>query len=183
MRATFALIGAAALLSGCASLDKPRHTCPLDAAGNVTCNDMETAYKAAQRNGGNRFSVFGDAMPAESTGNEVVAADGRVVFTGYPGAEDRGRPVYQPATVWRLWTAPWTDASGVMHGGEYNYFTTPGHWNYGTLTAPGEGAGVLGPVHPKDLGFNPAPVMPKFDGQASGSSLGGSDPGVVQPYR
>ncbi len=167
----FTLTTLAVIISGCAS--SPRHSCALNDEEGY-CADTEATYNAAVRGGGSRENVLANSGKASST----QSAAGDSVFTGYPQAEARGMPVYTPPKPHRLWVAPWAESGGVLHGGEYIYYTTPGYWNYGTLGAPGEGSNVLGPVRPQDLGFNPV-----TDRNALESGRVEQRNGVVQPYQ
>lgn len=144
-----------ATLSGCATT--PRHGCPLD--HGLGCHTLPQAYAASRTGGGNVQSVFGQPAPVPGAGAAVSEAAAPSVLDpssqGYPQAGPGGTPVWTPGQVYRAWTAPWTDAEGYLHSGGYVYFTTPGHWSYGTLQSNGPGAGILHPISPSQLGFQP----------------------------
>ena len=157
------LTGLGVALSGCST---PGYKCPLNDTGD-DCASMSSAYSAAlqaERGGGFATGSFGKepvsvfkrfgAKPA----SQPVQQQG---FTGYPADAPHGGPVYEQAQVHRVWSAPWTDASGVLHGGEYMYFTTPGHWRYGETMAAGKASGIFTPVKPTAFGITgldqPAP--------------------------
>lgn len=152
---SIAAIGALVALSGCAS---DPTTCPLNNTDGY-CASVEQVDAAARSHAGSKENVFGNEAYKQYKGqgdNEVTAGghvDHGVVDPG-PGVGLSG-PIYTPAQPRRLWVAPWTDANGVVHSGEYLYFLRPGHWRYGPLEAPGSAAGVMGPVAPEDLGFDP----------------------------
>ncbi len=78
-----------------------------------------------------------------------------------PGREALQGPVFIPAKPYRYWVAPWTDANGIAHSGEMQYFVVPGRFTYGTLDTPGAASGIIGPVSPEELGF--IPVQPDAD--------------------
>lgn len=175
-------LGLSALFTGCAIIS-PQHACPLNEEGGV-CANMKQAYAATKGPGAMRNteslltreapskSWFGlrpgaDPQPAVMSGALGHGAN-QEVFQGFAQPRESGSPVYTPPRVHRAWTAPWTDADGRLHGGEYTYFTTPGGWNYGTLRAPGQAGSamagargenhMLGPVRPTQLGFTPKVV-------------------------
>lgn len=181
------LLGLSALFAGC-SIISPQHACPLSEQGG-TCANMNQAYAASRGPGatkGNAESVLPlgkRETPSKSwfglrPGAEPQAAvtDGTLghgsanqeTFRGFAQPQESGSPVYTPPRVHRAWSAPWTDADGRLHGGEYTYFTTPGGWNYGSLKSPGQagaamgsargGSNMMGPVRPSQLGFTPKVV-------------------------
>jgi conjugal transfer pilus assembly protein TraV len=103
-------------------------------------------------------------------------------------------PVFQQPKVVRVWIAPFVDANGNLHSGEYQYFSTPGHWNYGSLKAPGQASGMFQPSMPGDYGFNPvtktettnAPPAPPINAPANQTvkAAGSEEPGgITQPYQ
>jgi type IV conjugative transfer system lipoprotein TraV len=152
------LIGAGLLvLAGCTT--PPKHTCELNSKDG-RCASLEQAYQVSSQM--DDVSQFQNVFEA---GAKTPRASGsaRASFTpeGYAQPRDRGKPVFVPPKVHRVWTAPWTDAEGQLHGGEYVYFTTPGKWSYGSLRAPGEASGVFRPVLEDTYGF--VPVAPKVN--------------------
>lgn len=153
---TLVLFALALFLSGCSSTVT---TCPLNNKEGY-CASVGEVNSAAKSRSGNNENVFGGGAHErlEKSGASGKSVGSRVdsgVFDPGPGAGLAG-PIYTPAEPRRLWVAPWTDANGVVHSGEYLYFLRPGHWRYGALEAPGSASGALGPVSPKDLGFDPA---------------------------
>lgn len=160
-----------AAVSGCAST--PRHSCQLTNEDGY-CADMHETYDAAVSGNDSHENVLAGASKTA----KAQSAAGEAVFTGYPQAEARGMPVYTPPKPQRLWIAPWAEANGTLHGGEYVYYTTPGYWNYGALGAPGEGANVMGPIKPQDIGFEPV-----TDQNALENGKVDERNGVVQPYQ
>lgn len=164
------IIGASFLASGCSTFDVP-HTCPLQ-GGVSRCTDMQEAYRQAKKASvnsgrGTRESVLAQMSEEEAARGAVPGGaypyvpgwappSYQEVFQGFAAPSEPGTPVYTQARVHRAWVAPWTDADGRLHSGEYLYFTTPGNWNYGTTRATGQaGAAMMGPVRPEQLGFNP----------------------------
>lgn len=138
-------------LTGCVS--SPKHDCPLNDKGGH-CASLDQAYSAAS--GVEDVSQFQNIFETEkrrATSKNVYASE------GYAQPAERGKPVFVPPKVHRVWTAPWTDSDGHLHGGEYLYFTTPGKWSYGSLRSPGEASGVFKPVMTDTYGFTP--VAPK----------------------
>ncbi|MHB0929170.1 MAG: TraV family lipoprotein [Candidatus Nanopelagicales bacterium] len=137
-----------AMLSACST---PGYQCKLtDKSG--ACASLSDAYSAAihAKSEQNSETVF-SAGPAHASVKQPRPVIGSL--QPYPQAAERGNPVYEQADVHRVWTSPWTDANGLLHGGEYLYFTTPGHWRYGELTAPGQASGIFTPLKPGAYGF------------------------------
>lgn len=157
MNYKFVLPATLALLTAACAGTQP-YRCPMDGTGDpAACASMQDAYKGALSNGaftGDHLSVVGTAgKPAEEASARVKYEQYQAM--GWAQPADKGTPIYQEARKYRMWTAPWTDANGILHAGEYVYFTTPGGWNYGSLKDPGKGAGILGPIMPEQYGFNP----------------------------
>lgn len=178
-----AVLLAAATLSGCAST--PGHGCPLD--HGLGCHSLPQAYAAAVANQGGQQSVF-----SKGKGHDTAARPSPSPFaqpsSGYPQAGPGGTPVWTPGQVYRAWTAPWTDAAGYLHSGGYVYFTTPGHWSYGSLQASGPGSGILQPIAPSQLGFRPQTKGEPLSQQKTGSVDGAAQSatnylngGITQP--
>lgn len=187
--ATVAVL-AAALLQGCA-IGKATHECPLDETGTGNCSSMQAAYSASLapvRSSSTSLFESKDAV-AQTPGAPVTAALGT-----YP-APDKAMPVFQQPKVFRPWLAPYVDADGVLHAGEYAYFNTPGQWNYGELRKPGAGGAVMGPAKPWDTGFVPrdaekesrklsAPPAPEQPAPSQqGAAPSGSAGSITQPYQ
>lgn len=167
----------ASALAGCAST--PGHGCPLD--HGLGCHSLTQAYDAAiQPGAGNIQSVFGKPKVAlQPMGTPDILAEPSAPATGYPQGGPGGTPVWTPGHVYRAWTAPWTDAEGYLHSGGYVYFNTPGHWSYGSLTATGPGAGVLQPIKPSQLGFQPTSHKPVAPQQTQVNSVDGATRSVM----
>lgn len=142
-------------LSGCST---PGYKCPLSDTGD-DCASMSAAYSAAIHEQRGEYSSAGFAVkePVSVFGRRSEAAaepaTAKAGFTGFAADAPHGGPVYAQAQVHRVWSAPWTDAAGVLHGGEYLYFTTPGHWSYGETMAPGAVSGIFTPVKPNAFGI------------------------------
>lgn len=173
--ATLAL--ASGLLGACSSA--PTYDCPLVGAGAGKCASTERAYAQAQSvppgSVGATQSVFQVAVPAAGSRPEAVAP---VIgaLAKVPGPGQTGMPVFQQPKVMRVWIAPYVDADGNLHSGEYTYFSTPGRWNYGTMKQPGDASsGMFEPAKPGDYGFNPV------DNQASTGAAPPAPPVVAAP--
>lgn len=152
-------------LSGCSVFSSPKYDCELNSADGV-CSSMNTTYSAAKQSNpkNSNETVFTDyfdssALPvAGPNRNARVQATGMALsnsLSGWPQPAQQGMPVFNHAKVYRAWVAPWTDASGLLHAGEYVYFSTPGNWNYGSLKSPGNASGMFAPLKPGQYGFKP----------------------------
>lgn len=165
MKRTLLACGAALVLSGCGSFDV-KHSCPLQDSGG--CMSLTENYRQAKRvqNGMQTSKESIHQVGSEGYQGPPSGAYPHIpgwqppshqeTFQGFTPPGERGQPVYSQPRVHRSWAAPWVDANGRLHSGEYVYFTTPGRWEYGTLRAPGAaGAAMMGPVKPGSLGFTP----------------------------
>lgn len=163
----------ASALTGCA-ISAP-HECPLDDTGTGSCASMQTAYSAAQApvRSGSTSLFEGKAVQAAAPGDPVKPAIG--ALSNYP-VPDQAMPVFQQPKVFRPWLAPYVDADGVLHAGEYAYFSTPGQWNYGELRKPGAGGAVMGPAKPWDTGF-----VPREAGKTSATNTPPAPPAPTSP--
>lgn len=147
---------------GCSS--KPVHTCPLSEDG-YTCSSVSNAYGAAKAPSGHKDTVF-DPIPEKGVNKKSKkvplgdASSNSKFFQEFEAAGDRGKPVYTPPTPHRLWKAPAYFTDGILSGGEYLYYTTPGRWNFGTLQTPGDISDAVAPVSPEALGFRVLPSAP-----------------------
>lgn len=172
MNRIFLLAMGSLALAGCSSLF-PQHACPLNADGSAgVCSSMGDTYRAARaaaavKNTGHSESVlpFGQVTRPSRTSDSSAEGAGwappanQEAFQGFAQPKESGSPVYTPPRVHRAWVAPWTDADGRLHGGEYTYFTTAGGWNYGSLRSPGQaGSAMMGPLRPGQVGFKIDPV-------------------------
>ena len=139
------LIVAASALSACASNNKK-----VCAPGEISpgCASMGETYDAAIGGGGSKGNVFDNS--AHIDGKKVVSNP----LNMQSGQHQVAGPVFHPPKPYRVGIAPWTDANGLMHSGEYVYFTTPGRWSYGPMQLPGSAAGLIAPIKPDDLGFS-----------------------------
>lgn len=186
-------------LQGCGSLEVTPE-CKLEGDGAGRCMSMQDAYAAVQSGRRGDVSVF-DSPGASKSKGAAPGAPGAAAY-GYLGnypAPDQATPVFQQPKVFRPWLAPYVDADGVLHSGEYAYFNTPGAWNYGELRRPGAGAAVMGPVKPWETGFLPgankpaaaaapragAPSAPPAPAAPTGPQVPGEVPvsGITQPYQ
>lgn len=189
--ATVAVL-AAALLQGCA-IGKYQHECPLNETGTGNCSSMQTAYTASRgpvrASSTSLFESKDSAAPVQAPSNGTAVS----TLSSYP-APDKAMPVFQQPKVFRPWLAPYVDADGVLHAGEYAYFNTPGQWNYGELRKPGAGGAVMGPAKPWDTGFVPrdaekesrklsAPPAPTEQAAQQGPASGSAPSSITQPYQ
>lgn len=189
-----ALVLASGLLAACSTA--PTYDCPLVGAGAGKCASTERAYAQAQSippgTVGNAQSVFQVATPA--VGAQPVAPPVIGALARTPGPGQTGMPVFQQPKVMRVWIAPYVDADGNLHSGEYTYFSTPGRWNYGTMKQPGDASsGMFEPAKPGDYGFNPVdnlatagappppPVVVPANAPQEPPKI--AAPGVTQPYQ
>lgn len=168
MKRIFLLAMGSLALVGCSSLF-PQHTCPLNADGSTgVCSNMNDTYRAA-KNAASKGAIHSESVlpygqvtsPARAGADSAgwAAPANQEAFQGFAQPKESGSPVYTPPRVHRAWSAPWTDADGRLHGGEYTYFTTAGGWNYGSLHAPGQaGSAMMGPLRPGQVGFKIDPV-------------------------
>lgn len=194
-------------LAGCSTLF-PQHTCPLPENGG-TCATMSQAYQASMQASRNKVtprteSVFPSGKyeaPSKSWFSFLSSSDSdsarpagpaynasgwtppanQEVFQGFAQPQESGSPVYTPPRVHRAWAAPWTDADGRLHGGEYQYFTTAGGWNYGSLKANGQaGSAMMGPLRPNQVGFKAVPVDKSGKPLSQSDQAAASSPQQVQ---
>ncbi|MBK1621378.1 hypothetical protein CKO42_23780 [Lamprobacter modestohalophilus] len=146
MRSTlssFAVLSGSALillLSGCSgSLPK---TLP------STTPDTLTALQAPQSMVSSRSRSAASA--SESSGQASVAqsaADPGESPTSAPSESTLGAPapIRAPASVMRVWVAPWEDADGTLHGANHLYIEVlPRRWQLDGAVLPA--AGVLQPL-------------------------------------
>ena len=143
---TSAAVLAVSMLAGCST---NQHLCPLEGAeeGSPACRTMLETYEAARNvpaHAAPKLTVFDQVAPSTPQPTTPIVKN----MSTPTFASANGTPVYAPGKVHLGWTSPYTDAAGVMHGGEFVYFTTPGTWAYGTLNAPGAAAGLFSPVPP-----------------------------------
>lgn len=162
-----AVLALASLISGCSFID---HRCPLGGGGGPECRSMHQSYNDANQM---QAMPLGAETPAFAP--RAGAARGpELAFQGFPQPRQAGAPVYEPARVHRAWTAPWTDADGNLHAGEYVYFTTPGRWAYGGLKSPGEASGIFRPRRASDASLE---VTTALDDAAAAANLRGRSQG------
>lgn len=146
-------VAATAVLSGCATSKAGCDT--RDASTREYCRSVMDTQRAAQAGGGTDFSVH-DGGGAGDGPQQPIWAPGRMINGAVvSGKNALAGPVFTPAKPHRVWVAPWTDTNGTLHSGEYLYYVTPGHWNYGELRAPGSASDALGPLRTDDYGFEP----------------------------
>jgi hypothetical protein len=70
-----------------------------------------------------------------------------------PAPETLGDPVYRTSRPQRIWVAPWRDAEGVLHSGEYLYYDLPGQYTSSHLNGPRLAQDAFAPLTPGSLGF------------------------------
>ncbi|WP_200251063.1 TraV family lipoprotein [Lamprobacter modestohalophilus] len=128
------------LLSGCSgSLPK---TLP------STTPDTLTALQAQQSMASSRSRSAASA--SESSGQASIAqsaADPGESTASAPSESTHGAPapIRAPASVMRVWVAPWEDADGTLHGANHLYIEVlPRRWQLDGAVLPA--AGVLQPL-------------------------------------
>ena len=193
------------VLTACGTTTRtPNYECSLNAYDRAKCASMGDTYDASQamaRGGHTKVqSVFDPRVQGRG-----AAAEGSGAVTelsAFPEPGNTGAPVFQQPKVMRVWVGPYVDADGNLRSGEYTYFSTPGHWNYGTLKKAGAASGVFEPSRPGNLGFKavvapPAPpaarpARPPEPAAAGGGSQGSTPApsgapttttGITQPYQ
>lgn len=156
MKKSLILISTLSALSGCAFLEEPKYSCPLEGVERAKCASMEETYAASRNMDPNKksSSVFDNKSKKDQISEQKPFFEGKQ--SHYPEPSNRGEPVFQQPNVYRVWVAPYVDADGNLRSGEYVYISTPGKWNYGTLKRAGSGSGIFSPVKPSELGFNPS---------------------------
>lgn len=162
---------AVAVLSGCSSTSAQR--CPIDQDGYPTCLSMEKVFDHAYSEDGDHLSVVPKTEESTDSSDDIftssesksVAVKGNVQHRELsPVVEHpyKNKPVYVPEKLHRVTFAPWTDSNNNLHSAEQVYFTTKGYWNYGTLNNAGAmGNGMMEPLAPTDVGFEPDYTKPK----------------------
>lgn len=128
-------------LAGCADIP---HRCPLKKGPG--CESVTQIYQDAREVNPN---LGGQWLPKASTATARAAGPDWAAPGGYaePGAV--GEPIFREPRVYRVWLAPFVDANGNMHSGQYVYFSTPGEWLYGGLAQTGEASpGLFTPLPP-----------------------------------
>lgn len=176
------IAGLFVIISGCTSVKTK--TCPVGKDGAPVCESMKSSYDSAVSGGGTKQSVFprrGDTENDSNQNNNTYAVINTQQQMGFPGVEDPGQPVFRPPEPHRVWVSPYRDSRNLLHGGEYVYYVVGGAWNYGTLTQPGSGSELLGPLSPKDLGFKPTYNIEDKDVFKDEGVQ--SSEGVIQPFR
>ncbi|MBK5941852.1 TraV family lipoprotein [Halochromatium roseum] len=144
---SFAVLSGSALillLSGCSG-SLPR---ALPEALPSTTPDTLTALQAPQSMASSRSRSA--AAASGSTGQASVAqsaADPGESTASVPSESTQGAPapIRAPASVMRVWVAPWEDADGTLHGANHLYIEVlPRRWQLDGAVLPA--AGVLQPL-------------------------------------
>lgn len=155
------LLSISLILVGLSACGSQPTQCPLNNKDGY-CSSVDETYKASVTRGGSKENVL-DYKRLEAAGvgdpNLPVITPPRRAL----GSQALDGPVFIPAHPYRYWVAPWTDANGVAHSGEMQYFVIPGRFAYGSLETPGAASGILGPVKPEDLGFTPVQTTDDMD--------------------
>lgn len=166
MKNTLILLTVSALLSACAgtSTRPGTYACPLNTTDpSAPCASIQDAYAASSKiapNPGYKVQSVFDPNAKQKADVSVQAngANPRGYFANgaqpVPSVGQEGNPVFRQPKVMRAWVAPYVDADGNLHSGEYSYFSTPGEWNYGTMKKPGAASNVYSPADPSNLGFD-----------------------------
>lgn len=189
MKIPFTRLALAVPMLALAACSTPGYQCPLVAQDAGRCSSLEQAYQQSLK--ANPHTAQQSVFLARNA-RDVMATQAPESFQGYPQPQERGMPVFREPQVHRVWGAPWTDANGILHGGEYLYFVTPGRWNYGSMQDPGQASGMFQPVKPGKYGFEPIVARPKVQTETTGAPNGGTtetrtltqgnSAGVTQPY-
>ena len=128
-------------LAGCATVGPE---CPLQKGPG--CQSVTQVYQDAREadpNLSGQWLPKASAQPAQSAGPDWSAP------SGYAEPGQVGEPIFREPRVYRVWIAPFVDANGNMHSGQYVYFSTPGEWSYGALHDTGAASpGLYGPLPP-----------------------------------
>lgn len=150
-------------LSACTSVG---YRCPLDPSKRpdspTACAGMHEAMAGARSNAGGRTSVFvddqGRIVPPELMSGATATPLAGSLTAGGAGRYNppSGQPVFNNPTVFQAWSSSFIDANGNLHDGRTSWFTTPGHWNEGTVNAPSPvGQNIMRPVNPNDVPAGP----------------------------
>jgi len=137
----FLPILALAALAGCATVGPE---CPLKKGPG--CQSVSQVYADAREASPN---ATGQWLPKVSTRGQQDAGPNWSEPAGYAEPGQVGEPIFREPRVYRVWVAPFVDADGNMHSGQYVYFSTPGEWSYGALHDSGAASpGLYGPLPP-----------------------------------
>ena len=130
-----------AALAGCATVGPQ---CPLQKGPG--CQSVTQVYQDAREANPDLSGQWLPKVPAQSAG--AVGPDWSAP-AGYAEPGQVGEPIFREPRVYRVWIAPFVDANGNMHSGQYVYFSTPGEWSYGALHDTGAASpGLYGPLPP-----------------------------------
>ncbi|EQD77965.1 membrane lipoprotein lipid attachment site [mine drainage metagenome] len=130
-------------LAGCATVGP---ACPLQKGPG--CQSVTQVYQDAIEADPN---LSGQWLPKVSAQSEPAAGPDWSAPAGYAEPGQVGEPIFREPRVYRVWIAPFVDANGNMHSGQYVYFSTPGEWSYGSLQDTGVASpGLYGPRPPGD---------------------------------
>ena len=173
------VLGVAAL-AGCANIPSQ---CPLQKGPG--CQSMTQVYNDAREVSPDTGGQWVPKAPAQSAA--AVGPDWSQP-AGYAEPGQVGEPIFREPRVYRVWIAPFVDANGNMHSGQYVYFSTPGEWSYGGLHDAGAASpGMYGPLPPgESFGGNahkgtalrvPAGAPPKPSSTHKDSTVNG----ITQP--
>lgn len=142
------------MIGGCAS---PTYQCPLK--DGVYCASSTDTYEAALQDRGNRnsgrTSVFEGLKKDREEAKKGVKNETEPQEIGHFQSYRKGAPVFNPSKTYLGWTPSWTDANGILRGGEEYWIATSGRWNYGTLKNNGSIGAAIKPIKPNELGFTP----------------------------
>ena len=173
------VVGVAAL-AGCANIPSQ---CPLQKGPG--CQSMAQVYNDAREVNPDAGGQWVPKAPAQSA---AAVGPNWSQPAGYAEPGQVGEPIFREPRVYRVWIAPFVDANGNMHSGQYVYFSTPGEWSYGGLQDAGAASpGMYGPLPPgESFGGNahkatalrvPAGAPPKPSSPHKDSTVNG----ITQP--
>lgn len=169
MKNLIVLLAVSGVISACSSAStRPgSYACPLNTSDpSAPCASIQDAYSASNKvapNPGYKVqSVFDhNAKQRSDSSATALGTNPKGYFAN--GAQpvptvgsQEGNPIFRQPKAMKAWTAPYVDADGKLHSGEYTYFNTPPQWNYGTLKQKGSAGSVYGPADPSNLGFDPS---------------------------
>lgn len=128
-------------IAGCATVGPQ---CPLKKGPG--CRSVTQVYQDAREASPN---LSGQWVPKAPASSAAAAGPDWSAPTEYSEPGQVGEPIFREPHVYRVWIAPFVDADGNMHSGQYVYFSTPGEWLYGGLERSGEATpGLFGPLPP-----------------------------------
>lgn len=183
----YSIIALALMATACSStgVKQGTYSCSLDETNpSAACASLSDAYNASKKvnpkatyKAQSAFDPKAQRASGGMQGGPVNYFEGAGAPVPTVGAQE-GAPVFKQPKVMRAWVAPYVDADGNLHSGEYSYFSTPGQWNYGTTKQNGAASGIYQPADPSNLGFDANVASPNRKAPATPSSVTTSDRGA-----